>query len=362
MSKPNNAMLLDDRAQRLLRVLVERYIVDGQPVGSTTLAKSFAAAAQASLSPATIRNVMADLEDLGFVASPHTSAGRVPTVKGYRLFVDTLLTAEQSNADLVSQFSAELQRRLAQQDSNTSQLLDTATGLLSTVTQMAGLVTMPKRDALILRQIEFLPLAENRVLVVLVINNKEVQNRIISVDRSYSTDELRTAANYLNAHFVGEDLAQVRSKLLQEMSAARQNMDALMRSAVSFADQALQQSDADQSMHDYVLNGQTNLMGFDEFCDVQRLRNLFDAFNEKRDLLVLMDKCISSQGVQIFIGHESGYQVLDECSVVTAPYGAAGETLGVLAVIGPTRMAYDRVIPIVDVTARLLGASLSSKA
>ena len=349
--------LLDERAQQLLRVLVERYISDGQPVGSRTLAKSLEDNPVGSLSPATIRNVMSDLEEQGFVASPHTSAGRIPTVKGYRLFVDSLLTAKSLDKKAIQRFEQELKQRLLQEHQDTSGLLATATGLLSSVTKMAGLITMPKHESLVLRQIEF----EQRVLVVLVIDDKQVQNRVIAVDRAYSVDELRTAANYLNAQFAGQDLSRIRELLVTEMADARQNVDQLMRSAVSFADQALKQSDQDTSISDYVLTGQTNLMGFNEFCDVQRLRSLFDAFNEKRDLLVLMDKCLSSSGVQIFIGNESGYQVLDECSVVTAPYQAAGETLGVLAVIGPTRMAYDRVIPIVDVTARLLGASLSAK-
>jgi len=337
--------VLSDRARQMLRVLIDHYVRDGQPVGSRTLARD----AGLKLSPATIRNVMADL---GFVASPHTSAGRVPTVQGYRFFVDTLLTVQPLDHRALERMRAELKLDKTPQD-----LVETASGMLSGITQLAGVVTLPRPGQPLFRRVEFLPLSESRVLAILVLGKDEVQNRVLKVDKVYSQAELQQASNYLNHLLSGKDLDQVRDTLLREMQETRSSMNDMMLAAMQLADQVLEKNRSE----DFVVAGQTNLMEFRELCDIERLRKLFDAFNQKRDMLHLLDQCVHGEGIQIFIGEESGYQVLDECSMVTAPYAVGGKILGVLGVIGPTRMAYDRVIPIVDATARLLGAALNGK-
>ncbi len=339
---------IPDRAQHMLKVLIDRYIRDGQPVGSRTLSRD----AGLDLSPATIRNVMADLEDLGFITSPHTSAGRVPTVAGYRFFVDTLLNVKPLDANSVEQLRAELGIELA-----TSELLESATGLLSGVTALAGVVTLPRHEHALFNRVEFLPLSDKRVLGILVTSEGEVQNRMIMTERACSPAELQQASNYLNELFAGKDLSAVRGTLLKEMQEARSTMNRMMMTAMQMADQILEKNQSE----DYIMAGQTNLMEFRELCDIDKLRNLFDAFNQKREILHLLDQCVHGDGIQIFIGEESGYRTLDECSMVTAPYQVDGQVVGVLGVIGPTRMAYDRVIPIVDATARLLGAALKQK-
>lgn len=338
---------LNDRAQLLLKNLVERYIRDGQPIGSRTLSKETGL----ELSSATIRNVMADLEEYGLIHSPHTSAGRVPTIKGYRLFVDNLLTVKQPDKAQVSQ----LQQRMGS-SADPERVLSIASQQLSDVTGMAGVVMVPKRKLVALRQVEFLPLSHNRVLAILVINEREVQNRIIQTERNYSEAELQQIANYLNKVCSGRDLRQARTALLKEMDDARSHMNQLMADAVRMAQEVFA---TDEEDGDYLLQGQNNLMSYEEMSNVGKLRRLFDAFNQKRDILQLLDQAVQADRVQLFIGTESGYEVLDECSVVTSPYKVEGEVMGVLGVIGPTRMAYDRVIPIVDVTAQLLGASLN---
>lgn len=338
---------LNERAQLLLKNLVERYIRDGQPVGSRTLSRE----SSMELSPATIRNVMADLEDMGLIHAPHTSAGRIPTIRGYRLFVDSLLTIKPLNKGMVSS----IQKRMGS-SGDPDILLESATRQLSEITSMAGVVMLPKREQISLRQVEFLPLSHNRVLVILVINEREVQNRIIQTQRNYSAAELQQIANYLNHLCAGQDLRRVREILLNDMDSARSSMNQLMADAIQMAQQAF--TDEEQG-GDFLLAGQTNLMSYDEMANLGKLRKLFDAFNRKRDILQLLDQALHADGVQLFIGDESGYEVLDECSVVTSPYKVEGEVIGVLGVIGPTRMAYDRVIPMVDVTAQLLGASLN---
>ncbi len=330
-------------------MLVERYIRDGQPVGSRMLARE----SGLDLSPASVRNVMADLEDMGFVVSPHTSAGRVPTIKGYRMFVDTLLTVKPLRTREVEQ----LRRRIAEPVTDSKALLQSASSLLSGLTHMASVITVPRRDHSELRHIEFLPMSEHRVLAVLVFSDAEVQNRIIEVDRAYRAAELQSASAFLNNQLAGKDMDRIRASLLNELKSAQESMDKLMRQAIQLAESAL--TGPELIDEDFVVAGQTNLMDFAELSDVQKLRELFEAFNTKRDLLHLLDRCVMADGVQIFIGEESGYRALDECSVVTAPYAVDDEIVGVLGVIGPTRMAYERVIPIVDVTARLLGAALN---
>ena len=339
---------LNERAQHLLKVLVESYILDGQPMGSRNLAKK----SELEVSPATVRNVMADLEDLGFVESPHTSAGRIPTTKGYRLFVDTMLTVQPLNSDVVKRVSKDLQSNLSM-----NSLVESASGLLSGLTSMAGVVTLPKHDRVELRQIEFLPLSDQRVLAILIVNQKEVQNRIIHTDREYTPSELQQAANYLNELCAGQDLVMARQKILQELDHVRENMNELMRSAVEMGEKIFSGTDSDKP--DYVVVGQTNLMEYEELSDIYKLRGLFDAFNQKREFLNLLDRCICADGIQIFIGQESGHKALDDCSVVTSPYTVDNEIMGVLAVVGPTRMSYERVIPIVDLTAKLLGEALN---
>jgi len=346
-------MEISDRAQRLLKVLVERYIRKGQPVGSRVLARN----SGMDLSSATVRNVMADLEEMGLIRSPHTSAGRVPTVQGYRLFVDSLLTVRE----LQEMEIRDLESRLRVRAGDPKKVLQSASSLLSEITSLAGVIMMPRQEQQALRQLEFLPLSNNRVLAILVLNEREVQNRILHTSREYSPSELQQAANYLNEAFAGKELRQVRDKLLREMRDDQESMNHLMVDAIEMARKAFAEGEGENESAegDYLLAGETNLMSYAEMADMEKLRQLFEAFARKRDILHLLDQALTAQGIQIFIGEESGYQVFDDCSLVTAPYKMDGETLGVLGVIGPTRMPYDRVIPIVDVTARLLGAALN---
>ena len=296
---------------------------------------------------------MSDLEVLGYLHSPHTSAGRVPSAQGYRLFVDTLIEVKPLNSTVVTGLKSRLT------DTNVTQkaVVQTASNLLSSLTHMAGVVTMPKHDKAAFRQIEFLSLSDRRILAILVVDQKEVHNRIIHLDKDYSASELREAANYLNDILAGRTLHEVRSLLLQELDSVRQDMDDLMRTAITLGEKIFTQEDSSQN---YIVDGQTNLMEFEELSNVEKLRGLFDAFSQKKEILHLLDRCICADGVQIFIGNESGYDVFDDCSVVSAPYTINEDVKGVLAVVGPTRMAYDRVIPIVDVTAKLLSEALNS--
>jgi heat-inducible transcriptional repressor len=339
---------LSERAQYLFKCLIERYISDGTPVGSRTLARD----AKLHLSPATIRNVMADLEDCGLISSPHTSAGRVPTVKGYRLFVDCMVTFKSPEPNEIMRLTDEVRS-----EADVRLLMEKTSSLLSDVTNLAGLVMMPKTDSQALRQVEFLPLSDNRVLAILVLNDHEVQNRVIQTERSYSPSELTQAANYLNHAFAGKNIKAVKNDLLREMTATRKEMNSMMQAVVEMTQKVFVDN---EKAKDFVLAGQANLMDVNELSDMEKLRGLFDAFSQKRDILHLLDQALSASGVQIFIGEESGYEALDNCSVVTSPYGDDGETLGVLAVIGPTRMAYERVIPIVDLTAKMLSSALNS--
>ncbi len=345
---------MSERARSLLRVLVESYIRDGQPVGSRALSRD----SGLNLSSATIRNVMADLEELGFVASPHTSAGRVPTDKGYRFFVDTLLRVRGLDAGADPEIELEIQRMLESHGESSKALAAAASQLLSSVTCLAGVVTLPNAQQASISQVEFVGLSENRVLAVLVLNDREVQNRIIQLERHYSPDELKRAANFLNEKFRGRPLPQVRQEILRELSETREHLNQIMLDAITVAQHVFE---GDEQPLEYVIAGETNLMGVGELSSVEKLRRLFEAFNEKRDFLHLLDQSLRAQGIQIFIGHESGYQILDDCSVVTAPYSLGEQVVGVLGVIGPTRMAYERIIPIVDVTAKLLSAALNSR-
>jgi heat-inducible transcriptional repressor len=349
MASDKRRDVLDERAQTLLRILVDKYIREGQPVGSRTLSRD----SGLDLSPATIRNIMSDLEELGFVDSPHTSAGRIPTIKGYRFFVDTLIKLTPPNGDDLLRFA----QGLNEVAGDPQALALSVSNLLSAVTRLAGIVTVPRRAQSSLRQIEFLPLSGKRVLAILVVNDREVQNKIVNVQRDFSADELRRATNYLNERFSGRSLPQVRELLLGELRKTRESMNALMVEAIEMAHQVFPDSEPEP---EFVMAGETNLMGLEELADVDRLKGLFEAFGRQRDILHLLDQSMRAEGVQIFIGHESGYRLLDNCSIVAAPYATEDDTMGVLGVIGPTRMAYERVIPIVDVTAKLLGRALKS--
>ena len=337
---------VSERALHFLKALVERYIREGQPVGSRTLAKDTGL----DLSPATVRNVMADLEDLGLVISPHTSAGRVPTAAGYRLFVDTLLTVRPPSEDEIANLRTGFETR-----ADVKSLIERASTLLSGITHLAGVVMLPRHERNVFRQIELLPLSGTRVLAILVTSEGEVHNRIIVTERRFGPSELEQASNYLNQIFTGQDLRDVRKRLIEDLKHTHRNMDQLMTRAVMLAHEVIESA---EQRDDVFIAGQTNLMEFGELANMERLRQLFEVFNEKREILHILDRCMAADGVQIFIGEESGYALLDDCSVVTRAYRVEDEVVGVLGVIGPTRMDYERVIPIVDVTARLLAAAL----
>jgi heat-inducible transcriptional repressor len=340
---------LDARARQLLRTLISQYIADGQPVGSRTLAKN----SGLDVSPATIRNVMADLEEIGLLAAPHTSAGRVPTAQGYRVFVDSLLELKPLEETQIE----EMRRGLPSQ-APTQDLLTGASSLLSDVTHFVGVVTLPKREEFPFRHIDFVALGGNRVLVILVFADNEVQNRVIVTQHVYSPSELEQVANFLNANYAGLRMAEIRERLKREMRETSQRLHQLMVAAADVTQQAFPDRDADQG-GDMLVAGQINLMDSQGLADMDRLRDLFEAFQRKRDLLVLLESCSRAEGVRLFIGEESGFDALDNYSVVTAPYGVEGRVLGVLGVIGPTRMAYQRVIPVVQATAQILSGALN---
>jgi heat-inducible transcriptional repressor len=352
MVSTTDSSQLSERSLHLFKALVEHFIDDGTPVGSRTLSKDSAL----GLSPATIRNVMADLEDLGLLHSPHTSAGRVPTAKGYRLFVDSLLRVNDLKSSQVEKIAKELDP-----ESDFPSLMQRTSSMLSDVTHLAGVVMLPRTSQSILQHIEFVALSSNRVLVILVVNDREVQNRIINTDKTYSASELQQVSNYLNELFAGQDLSHVRKSILDELEKMKEQVNLSMQSAIEMAQKAFDSDKTESDSDDLLFSGQTNLMDVAELGQVDQLKKLFETFNQKRDILHLLEQAINADGMQIFIGEESGYDVLDNCSVVTSPYEADGQILGVLGVIGPTRMHYDRVIPIVDITAKMLGVALNSK-
>jgi heat-inducible transcriptional repressor len=340
---------VNQRAQHILKILVERYIQDGFPIGSKTIAEEYAL----GLSSASIRNILADLEESGYLSSPHTSAGRIPTELGYRFFVNSLLTTHPfANGEL-----ADLKSKL-NPDQDISHLVQSASSVLSGLTQLIGVVALPRRNRIELRQVEFLPLSGNRVLVILVLNNREVQNRIIYTDRIYNQSELQQTANYLNSHYAGKELLTARKELHQAMQQDRDSMAKLLEAVVDVADKAFNTSLDDTK--NYVIAGERHLLpAKNQQDDLERLSVLFNAFTQKQEILNLLDHALEAEGVQIFIGKESGYETFDNCSVVTASYSVDGQLVGSLGVIGPTRMPYDRVISAVDVTAKLLSAALN---
>jgi heat-inducible transcriptional repressor len=338
--------MLDRRAQILLKTLVERYISDGEPVGSRALSRY----SGLDLSPATIRNVMADLEELGFIVSPHTSAGRIPTPRGYRFFVDSLLTLKPLDRVEISQLKGNLLPEHPQK------LIASASQLLSQLTHFAGVVIASKR-ASGFRHIEFLALSDKRVLLIIVTPEGDVQNRILFTDRNYSPSELTTAANFLNQNYAGMTFEHIRGRIQGELKQLREDMTSLMTAALEAGEQEIS-----DSADNYSVSGESNLLDSAELSsNMSRLRELFELFERKTTLMRILDMSHRAEGVQIFIGGESGIATLDECSVVTAPYEVDGTVIGTVGVIGPTRMAYERVIPIVDITAKLLTSALSSK-
>ncbi|HSC23849.1 MAG TPA: heat-inducible transcriptional repressor HrcA [Casimicrobiaceae bacterium] len=336
--------VLDTRAQHLLKTLVERYVAEGQPVGSRALSRH----SGLDLSPATIRNVMADLEEMGLIASPHTSAGRVPTPRGYRFFVDSLMVMQPLEDTEIHRLEDELNADRPQQ------IVSAAASVLSQLTQFAGIVATPKRREASFRHLEFLRLSDRRVLLIIVTSEGDVQNRILHTDRSYTPQQLIEATNFFNQNFAGQPFTGIRERLAEELRALREDIAMLMTAAVDAGEGALAEGDA------LVVTGERNLLNAEDLAsNMQRLRRLFELFEQKTSLLHLLDISQRSPGVQIYIGGESGLVPLDECSVVTASYEANGQVIGTLGVIGPTRMAYERIIPIVDVTARLLSNALS---
>ena len=336
---------MDQRAQILLKTLIEHYISDGQPIGSRALLQH----SGLDVSAATIRNVMSDLENLGFVSSPHTSAGRVPTQRGYRLFVDSLLSVKPLDFKQIQQLKSELS------SPDPQQLINSAADILSNLTQFAGVVLIPKRKTLVFKHLEFMPLSEKRILVIIVTNDGNVQNRIIVAQKPYTASELVQASNYFNAHFVGQTFEEAQIKLHAELKQMQNDINSLMSAAL----QANSHAGAGDGV---VIAGERKLLQVNDLStNVESLRKLFDVFERRASLMQLLDNSQKAEGVQIFIGGESGYSQLDECSMVTSPYEVDGQVVGTLGVIGPTRMAYERVIPIVDITAKLLSNALSSK-
>lgn len=337
--------MLDKRAQQLLKTLIERYIAEGQPVGSRTLSRH----SGLDLSPATIRNVMSDLEELGFISSPHTSAGRVPTPAGYRFFIDSLLVVKAIDSGELHQIEDHLL------PDNPQRAIQSASQLLSQLTHFAGVVMTPRRRTPAFRHLEFLRLSERRVLLIIVSQDGDVQNRVLFTDRDYTPAELVAAANYLNQNYGGQSFEDVRLRLQQELREIKQDMVQLMSAALDAGNRAMA-----ESVEPYVITGERNLLTVQELSqDMRRLRQLFELFEQKTALLQILDLSLRGQGVQVFIGGESGVSAPDDVAVVSAPYRVDGEVVGTVGVIGPSRMAYDRVVPVVDVTAKLLSSALS---
>ena len=339
--------MLNDRSQLLFKNLMGLYLNDGKPVGSTTLAKL----PDIGLSSATVRNVMADLEKMGLIHSPHTSAGRVPTDTGYRLFLDSMLTYEPLSQQKQASIRNELSVGLNQDD-----LLESASKVLSGITGMTSLVLMPNKQQEVLKHIDFIQLGANRVLVVLVFNDQDVQNRIIELEKPFSGDELQQTANYLNEHCLGKNLAEAKQFLMSRMDTIRSTTNDFMSSIVQATDFVLE-SQLEQKMP-FLVSGKTNLLNYQELASSEKLKALFNSFEQHNEMVSLLDKSMQAQGVQVFVGHECGNEIYQDCSIITTPYEVEGEILGVLGVVGPSRMNYQRVLPRVDMTAKILSSLL----
>jgi len=338
----------------LMKSLIESYVREGHPVGSQALLRS----SHLSVSPATVRNIMADLEKQGLLLSPHTSAGRIPTTQGLRIFVDRLVQVKDLQQETLNRL-----RQSFNPSQETSTILGKASTVLSEMTQMASLVQMPGEPFQRLQHIDFVPLSENRLLVVLVLQDDEIQNRVIKVERAYSRDELNQMANFLNHHIAGKNLAAARKELVAQMVKEKNKLDTLTGQAILLAEQGIDGNKENQGVkNSFQLSGQSNLVSMASNGQLENLESIFKAFKQKQQVLSILERSMVADGVKIFIGEESGNRHFKECSIVTAPYKLSGESVGVLAVVGPTRMRYDRVIPIVDVTARLLSSALTQKA
>ncbi|MBD3822194.1 MAG: heat-inducible transcription repressor HrcA [Thiotrichales bacterium] len=340
-------MNFNERSELLFKKLMSMYLNDGKPVGSTALAKL----PEVGVSSATVRNVMADLERMGLIHSPHTSAGRIPTDLGFRVFVDTILTVQPLNQTVQQNIQQGFQRAQTQDE-----LIGSASNILSSLTGMASLVMLPNKEQEVLRHIDFVRLGERRLLVVLVLNDNDVQNRIIELEESASESELLEVANYLNQHFVGHSLRDVKQKLVRQMDEIRLNMNRLMRAIMDAADQVIDAKT--QTAAPYFISGKTNLLNYQELADTDKLKALFQSFEQHTHMLNLLDKSMQAKGVQVFIGNECGHEIYQNCSIVTTPYDVDGEVVGVLGVVGPSRMHYDHVVPRVDMTAKILSSLL----
>jgi len=337
--------MLNERAQILLKTLVDRYISEGQPVGSRAL-QQFSGL---DVSPATIRNVMAELEEMGLVASPHTSAGRVPTALGYRLFIDTLMVVQPLDAPRLHQLESQLQ------PDNTSRLLTQTSNLLSELTHYAGVVATPKRTAITVKQIEFLRLSEKKVLLIIVMPDGEVENRVLLTPKDFSQSQLTEAGNFLSQHYAGCAFQDIHQRMQIELHQLQHELHALMNTAIMASDEVMARKG-----EDYFISGESKLLHINDLSsNMNKLRGLFNVFEQKTELLQLLDAGRLAPGVHIFVGKESGLAELDECSVVTASYGGDGKVVGTLAVVGPKRMNYEKIVPIVDITAKLLSNALS---
>jgi heat-inducible transcriptional repressor len=337
--------MLNDRAQILLKTLVERYISDGLPVGSRALQQH----SGLDVSSATIRNVMSDLEEMGLVISPHTSAGRIPTALGYRLFIDTLMVVQPLDSAHVQQLENQLK------PDNTTRLITQASNLLSELTHFAGVVATPKRPAITVRQIEFLRLSEARVLLIIVMPDGEVENRVLMTHKDYTQSQLTEAGNFLSQHYAGCAFADIHQRVQNELRQLQNELTALMSAAMAASDEVIA-----RKQEDYVISGERNLINSNDLAaNMNRLRGVFNVFEQKTELLQLLNASRNAPGVHIFVGHESGLIGLDECSVVSAPYASNEQIIGTLAVVGPKRMNYERIVPIVDITAKLLSNALS---
>ncbi|MCP4008560.1 MAG: heat-inducible transcription repressor HrcA [Proteobacteria bacterium] len=338
---------INERAGKVLNHIIQNYVSTGQPVGSTTLAR----APDLQVSSATVRNVMSDLEELGLIHSPHTSAGRIPTSAGYRTYINQLLHAQPLHCDQ----SSEIERAL-QQYEDPKKLLTNASQMLSRLTSFAGVVSMPDSEFSHFKQIEFLKLKKERVLAILVTKDGMVENKVLNLDQEYSDSELVRASNYFNDAYAGRSMFEVRQDLLRKMEQDSSEMRGAMQTAVEMAQSLLNEHEEDDEV---VVSGRSNLFGLPDFSETEQLKGVLDTFHTKRVLLDLVSKSLSGEGISIYIGEESGYQALEACSVIAMPYEKEGQRVGVLGVIGPTRMAYDQVVAVVDVTSKLLSSALS---
>ncbi len=353
-SKSSSNSQTTDRSNHILKLLIEKYIDEGQPIASRALVNE----CQLGVSSATIRNVLSDLEARGYLWSPHTSAGRVPTEQGYRLFVDQLLTVSDLEAKNIRHMESALTK-----STDPKSLAESASHMLSELTQLTGIVMVPASCKETLRHIEFLPLNTRQVLVILVLNEREVQNFVIDVDRPYSDIELNQATNFVNQTFAGQDLSAIRHRLLHLMECEKESLSQMMEATIQVSNKALQVSskalEERKREDNLVIKGESHLLAASSGTDLGQLKSLFEAFSQKKVIIDMLDRCTQSNGLQIFIGKESGNKMFDDLTLITAPYAVGKDVIGVLAVVGPTRIPYQKVIPTVDMTAKILASVLN---